>query len=93
MRTLQRMCRELIGALFGVFAGALLLCTSSTSASASVMYNWLCDDPTCNGDTSFTSTLSLLAIAHLRLVPSQESPATFSFGIQHRGLATVSLWV
>ncbi len=57
MRILQRMCRELIGALFSVFAGALLLCTSGTSASASVTYNWLCDVPTCNGDPSFSSTL------------------------------------
>jgi hypothetical protein len=39
--------------------GSVLLFTVSTTASASVIYNWLCDSTDCDGDPGFASSIEI----------------------------------
>ena len=43
----------------GILTLALGLVFSSVASHASVIYQWVCDDPSCNGDPAFTSTLAI----------------------------------
>ncbi len=46
--------RLLLGALCGIVLGMM-----TTSANAGVFYDWVCDDPTCNGDPAFSSSMEI----------------------------------